>query len=132
MTRRLTALTAAMALLAPAGTGLAAEGNVPVISDLHAHPRTFCAKKSDGCPHPGTRISFRMTTAAKVRAVIRPRFEYQGNLVEFVRRFPKGTNSFRLNDPRLRPGTWRLQLQGTNSVGTGPVAIIHLHVTKHA
>ena len=51
---------------------------------------------------------------------------------EFVRRFPKGTNSFRLNDPRLRPGTWRLQLQGTNSVGTGPIAIIHVHVTKHA
>ena len=120
------ALVAALAFTA---TGLAAS-NVPTVSDLHANPNHFCAKKAEGCPHPGTTISFTVDTAAKVRGVIRPRFDPSGNLVEFVKQFPAGTNRVRLNDSRLRPGTWVLRLQGTNSVGTGGVAVLHVHVVK--
>jgi hypothetical protein len=121
---------ATAAAVAVAATGVAAT-NVPTISNLHANPRTFCAKKSDTCSRPGTTIRFTVSTAAKVRGVIRPRFENTGNLVEFVRRFPKGVNRVRLNDPRLRPGTWVLRLQGTNDVGTGGVAVIHVKVVKN-
>jgi hypothetical protein len=109
--------------------GLAA-GNVPTVSDLHAKPNHFCAKRSDTCTHPGTTLRFTVDTAAKVRAVIRPRFENTGNLVLFVRQFPAGTNRVRINDSRLRPGTWVMRLQATNSVGTGGVAVLHVHVVK--
>jgi hypothetical protein len=120
------ALVAALVL---AATGLAAS-NVPTVSDLHANPNHFCAKKSSSCSHPGTTIRFTVDTAAKVRGVIRPKSEPTGNLVEFNRQFPAGTNRVRLNDTRLKPGTWVLRLQGTNSVGTGGVAILHVHVVK--
>lgn len=120
---------ALVATLAFAATGLAAD-DVPTVSDLHANPRTFCAKKSDGCSNPGTIVRFTVSTAAQVRGVIRPRFENTGNLMEFVKRFPKGTNRVRINDARLRPGTWVLRLQGRNGVGSGGVAVIHLHVVK--
>lgn len=122
-------VVALAAALASAATGLAAD-NVPTVSDLHANPRTFCARKSDGCARPGTTIRFTVSTAATVRGVIRPKFEPTGNLVEFVKRFPAGTNKVRLNDSRLRPGTWVLRLQGRNEVGSGGVALIHLHVVK--
>jgi hypothetical protein len=115
---------------AVAATGVAAT-NVPTVSDLHANPRTFCAKKSDTCSHPGTTLRFTVSTAAKVRAVIRPRFENTGNLVVFVRRFPKGVNRVRINDSRLRPGTWVFRLQGTNDVGSGGVAVLHVKVVKN-
>jgi hypothetical protein len=124
------AAAAAAAMLVAAPAGLAVD-NVPKISDVHANPRTFCAKKSDKCSHPGTTIRFRLSTAAKVRGDIRPRFEYTGSFMEFVKRFPKGVNRVRVNDPRLKPGTWQLRLQGTNSMGSGPIALIHVHVVKH-
>jgi hypothetical protein len=128
---RLAAPAAAIAVaMAWTATALAVT-NVPTVSDLHANPNTFCAKKSDTCSHPGTTISFTVSTAAKVRGVIRPRFEYNGNLVAFVKHFPQGRNHVRLNDPRLTPGTWVLRLQGTNAMGSGGVAVIHLHVVKH-
>ncbi|MFL5782879.1 MAG: hypothetical protein ACJ760_16295 [Thermoleophilaceae bacterium] len=120
------ALVTALALVA---TALAAS-NVPTVKDLHANPNRFCAKRSDGCSHPGTTIRFTVDTAAKVRGVIRPRFEPTGNLVEFNKQFPAGTNHVRVNDTRLRPGTWVLRLQGTNAVGTGGVAVLHVHVVK--
>jgi hypothetical protein len=128
--RRIAALVAtAVAALAVAAGAIAAT-NVPTISNLHANPRTFCAKKSASCSHPGTTVRFTVSTAAKVRGVIRPRFENTGNLVEFTRQFPQGVNRVRINDARLRPGTWVLRLQGTNGQGTGGVAVIHLHVVK--
>jgi hypothetical protein len=113
-----------------AATGLAAS-NVPKISDVHANPRTFCAERSDSCSHPGSTIRFTVSTAAKVRGDIRPRFENTGPLVEFVKRFPKGVNRVGINASRLRPGTWVLRLQGTNDVGSGGIAVIHVHVVKH-
>jgi hypothetical protein len=128
--RRLAAPVVVIAgALAWAATGFAAT-NVPTISDLHASPRTFCAKSSDTCAHPGTSLRFTVDSPAKVRAVIRPRFENTGNLVLFVRRFPKGVNRVRINDSRLRPGTWVIRLQGTNEIGSGGVAVLHVKVVK--
>jgi hypothetical protein len=115
--------------LAFAATGLAAS-NVPTVKDLHANPNHFCAKRSDSCSHPGTTIRFTVDTPAKVRGVIRPKSEPTGNLVEFFKQFPAGTNHVRLNDTRLTPGTWVLRLQGRNSVGSGGVALLHVHVVK--
>ena len=123
-------IVAVAAALACAATGFAAT-NVPTISDLHANPRTFCAKSSDTCTHPGTTLRFTVDSPAKVRGVIRPRFENTGNLVLFVRRFPKGVNRVRINDSRLRPGKWVIRLQGTNEVGTGGVAVINVKVVKN-
>lgn len=124
-------LVALAAGLAGAATVTAQQpSNVPTISNLHANPRTFCAKSSDSCSRPGTTLRFTVSTAAKVRGVIRPRFENTNNLVLFVKRFPKGVNRVRINDSRLRPGTWVIRLQGTNSVGTGGVALIHVKVVR--
>ena len=122
-------VVAAVALLAVAAAAFAAT-NVPTVSDLHARPNTFCAKKSDACSSPGTTLRFTVDSAAKVRGVIRPRFENTGNLVLFVQRFPKGVNRIRINDSRLRPGTWVIRLQGTNEVGSGGVAVLHVKVVK--
>jgi hypothetical protein len=126
-----TPLAGVAATLAWAATGVAAN-NVPIIKDVHANPNRFCAKKSDGCSHPGTTIRFTVSTAAKVRGDIRrQKAPYTGSFVEFVKRFPAGTNRVRINDARLTPGTWVVRLQGTNSVGSGPIALIHVHVVKH-
>jgi hypothetical protein len=123
-------LAAVATALAWTATGLAVT-NVPTISGLHAQPNRFCAKRSESCKHPGTTIRFTVSTAAKVRGDIRPRFKNTGGLVEFVKRFPKGTNSVRIDDGRLTPGTWVVRLQGTNAMGTGGIAVIHVHVVKH-
>jgi hypothetical protein len=120
-------VVAAAVAFAVAATALAAT-NVPTVSDLHANPRIFCAKKSDTCSHPGTTLRFTVDSAAKVRGVIRPRFE---NLVLFVKQFPKGVNRVRIDDSRLRPGTWVIRLQGTNNVGTGGPAVLHVKVVKN-
>ncbi|HKP91641.1 MAG TPA: hypothetical protein VJT75_16865 [Thermoleophilaceae bacterium] len=124
-------LIAVAAVLVWAAIGVAAESNVPTVSSLHANPNTFCAKRSDTCANPGTTLRFTVDTAAKVRGVIRPRFENTGNLVLFVKQFPKGVNRVRINDSRLRPGTWVIRLQATNSVGTGGVAVLHVKVVKN-
>jgi hypothetical protein len=126
-----TPLVVVASALVWSASGLAAPSEVPAISNLHAQPNTFCAKASDSCKHPGTTLRFTVSTAAKVRADARPRFKNTGGLVEFVRRFPQGTNTVRINDARLTPGTWVLRLQGTNAVGTGGIAVIHVHVVKH-
>jgi hypothetical protein len=69
--------------------------------------------------------------ASGVRGDIRPRSAPpRAPFIEFSRRFPAGTNRVRINDPRLKPGTWELCLRGTNSVGTGPVARVHVHVVS--
>ena len=115
--------------LSSAAIAIAAE-NVPTVSNLHANPNTFCAKKSASCSNPGTTLRFTVDRAAKVRGVIRPRFENTGNVVLFVRRFPKGVNRVRIDEPWLRPGTWVIRLQGTNHVGTGGVAVLHVKVVK--
>ena len=125
------AAVALLGVLAWAAIVAAAPSNVPTISNLHAHPRTFCAKKSAKCSHPGTTIRFTVSTAARVRGDIRPRFENRGALIEFDKRFPRGTDHVRLNDSRLTKGTWVVRLQGRNSVGSGGVALIHVHVVNH-
>jgi hypothetical protein len=122
-------IAALVAALGWSATGLAVN-NVPSIKNVHANPNTFCAKKSDACSHPGTTIRFTLSAAAKVRGDIRPRSSNVGPLVEFVRRFPKGTNTARINDRHLTTGTWVVRLQGRNSVGSGPVAQVHVHVVK--
>jgi len=130
--RRLAASVVAIAAGLTGAATVAAQqpSNVPTISNLHANPRAFGARSSDSCSRPGTTLRFTVSTAAKVRGVIRPRFENTGNLVLFVKRFPKGVNRIRINDSRLRPGTWVIRLQGTNSVGTGGVAVIHVKVVR--
>jgi hypothetical protein len=65
-----------------------------------------------------------------VRADIRPRSEYRGSFVQFVRRFGRGHNSIRLSDERLTPGRWTLRLQGTNWIASGGIAVTDVRVAK--
>jgi hypothetical protein len=122
-------VAAVAAAFAVAAVAFAAT-NVPTVSNLHANPNSFCVKSSDACSSPGTTLRFTVDSAAKVRGVIRSRNQNTGNLVLFVRQFPKGVNRVRINDSRLRPGTWVIRLQGTNHVGTGGVAVLHVKVVK--
>ena len=112
--------------------GLAATDNVPTITNLHAKPAKFCAKKTSRCRHPGTVVKFTLDRDAKVRAdVSRRTVPYSSCLVEFVRSFGKGTHSVRLKDSRLTKGRWTLRLQGTNDVGSGGITQIDVRVVKH-
>ena len=104
---------------------------VPTVSHLAAKPSKFCAKKSRSCSHPGTTVRFTLSTAARVRADIRPRSANLGPFVEFVKHFGGGANSIPLKDSRLTPGRWTLRLQGTNHVGSGGPNIVDVHVVKH-
>jgi hypothetical protein len=112
-----------------AGAVLAAT-EVPKVTNLRATPATFCAKKSSGCANPGTTVRFTISTDARVRGDIRPRREYQGSFVEFVKNLHKGANAVRLNDSRLKPGRWTIRVQATNNVGSGPIAVTDVHVVK--
>jgi hypothetical protein len=112
------------------GSGLAADTEVPAITNLKAKPSTFCAKRTQRCTHPGTEIQFTVSTAARVRADIRPRSVNRGPLVEFSKHFPRGHNSVYVKDSRLTPQRWTLRLQGGNSVGNGPIAITDVRVVK--
>jgi hypothetical protein len=124
-------LVIVLVALAGSSVGLAAPTHVPEVTNLKATPSSFCAKKSSTCSHPGTTVTFNVSTAATVRADIRPRFENTSGFVEFVKKFPKGANSIRLNDGRLKRGRWTLRVQATNNVGTGPIAVVDVHVVKH-
>lgn len=119
-----------MGALALAPAVAAAPTQVPTITHLTANPARFCAKRSSTCTHPGTTVSFNVSTAAKVRGDIRPRSSYLGSFVEFVKRFPRGHNAVRLNDNRLTPGRWTIRVQATNSVGSGPIAVVDVRVVK--
>ena len=103
---------------------------VPKVTNLRATPATFCAKKSSKCANPGTTVRFTISTDARVRGDIRPRFEYQGSFVEFVKNLHKGPNAVRLNDSRLKPGRWTIRVQATNNVGSGPIAVTDVRVVK--
>jgi hypothetical protein len=105
--------------------------HVPTVTNLRASPARFCAKRSSTCAQPGTTVKFTISTKARVRVDIRPRFENTSGFVEFVGRRPKGANSVRLNDSRLTKGRWTLRLQGTNDVGSGGITQIDLRVVKH-
>jgi hypothetical protein len=121
--RRIAILLAVLvAGLVLAGSVLAAT-EVPKITNLRATPSTFRAKT-------GTTIRFTVSTNAKVRGDIRPRFENTGSFVEFVKQLHKGANSVRIQDSRLRPGRWTFRVQGTNNVGSGGIAITDVHVVK--
>lgn len=129
--RRPVAAIAGLAVsLVLAAPGYAAPQNVPIASDLHASPNRFCVNRSNVCPHPGTTLSFRISTRAKVRLDVRPgRFNVWG-YTEFDRWFPKGENSLHFTDARLRPGPWRFRIQGRNSVGSGTVAVTTARVVR--
>jgi hypothetical protein len=103
---------------------------VPTVTNLRATPQTFCAKKSSGCANPGTTVRFTISSNAKVRADIRPRFKNTSGYVEFVKQLPKGPNAVRLNDRRLTPGRWTIRVQATNNVGSGPIAVTDVFVVK--
>ena len=117
------------ATLAFSTAGLAAT-EVPKITNLRAKPARFCAKRTSTCQHPGTAVKFTVSTNAKVRCDIRPRFENDGSFVEWVKQLPRGANSVRLQDSRLRPGRWTIRVQATNNVGSGPIAVTDVRVVK--
>jgi hypothetical protein len=124
-------LALVLAGLVWSAAGLAAESEVPAITKLRATPSKFCAKKSKRCHHPGTEVHFKLSTDAKVRGDITPRSENLSAYPEFLKRFKRGSNEIYLKDSRLTPGRWTLRLQGTNSVGTGGIAVTDVHVVKH-
>jgi hypothetical protein len=113
-----------------AGAGLAADQPVPSITNLKATPSKFCAKPTAGCRHPGTEISFTVSSAARVRGDIRPRSVYRAPFVEFVKNFKKGANSIYMKDTRLTPDRWTLRLQGTNTTGSGNITLLDVRVVK--
>jgi hypothetical protein len=108
----------------------AAATQVPSVTNLRATPSKFCTRKSNRCRHPGTTVRFNVSTDAKVRGDVTPRFENVGMFVEFVKHFKRGANSIRLNDKRMTPGRWTLRLQATNNVGSGGIAETDLIVVK--
>jgi hypothetical protein len=109
--------------------GLAAT-EVPKVTNLNARPSTFCAKRTSSCTHPGTTLTFTISTRATVLCDILPRFKNTYGYFEFEKRFPKGTSSIRLNDSRLTRGGWRIRVQARNNVGAGPIAIKDVRVVK--
>ena len=114
----------AFAAVSPAAT------EVPKVTNLRAVPKQFCAKRTSSCQHPGTDVRFTISTNAKVRCDIRPRFENTGSFVEFVKQLKKGPNSVHIQDGRLRRGRWTIRVQATNNVGTGPIAVTDVRVVK--
>jgi len=133
MHRRAGGITAALIGLAVCCAPLAgaADTNVPEVTGLKANPSRFCAKRTSTCHHVGTKVSFTVSTAARVRADIRPRSRNLASFVEFVRHFSKGHHTVTMKDGRLSPDRWTLRLQATNTVGSGPITIIDVHVVKH-
>jgi hypothetical protein len=133
---RLSRRTAAgcVALLVAAGAGAeigtAADTAPPMITKLKASPAKFCARKSRKCAHPGTTVSFTLSTAATVRSNMWQRDRNVGGYAEFSGKFKAGANSARINDSRLTPGRWTIKLWGVNSVAAGNTAIIDVHVVK--
>jgi hypothetical protein len=125
------AILAAAVLAALMWTGaVRAATEVPKITNLRATPSRFCAKRSSTCAHPGTTVKFTISSRARVRCDIRPRFENVPGYVEFVKRLPRGANAVRINDSRLTKGRWTIRVQGTNNVGSGGIAVTDVHVTK--
>ena len=133
MHRAAGAITAALIGLAVCCVSLAgaAPTTVPEVTNLKAKPSRFCAKRTSTCHHAGTKVSFTVSTGARVRADMRPRSRNVGPLVEFVRHFSKGHHTVTMKDSRLTPDRWTLRLQATNTVGSGPITIIDVHVVKH-
>jgi hypothetical protein len=118
------------ALLAVTAVYAYAADNVPKMISSSATPVRFCAKPSDACSRTGTTIHFRISTPAKVIADARPRKSNIWGFKLFVRRFPGGRNSVRINDSRFTTGRWTIKLQGVNSVGAGGPANIDVQVIK--
>jgi hypothetical protein len=129
--RRVALVVVIVLALAVIAVARAAPTQVPETTNLKAQPGTFCVHRAQGCSNPGTKITFQISTAAKVNADIRPRSSNLASYVEFHRKsFPAGKNSFRLADTRLSPGRWTLKLQAINHVGAGTTAILTVHVVK--
>jgi hypothetical protein len=112
------------------GAFASAAGTVPTVSNPSFSPKKFCAKRSKHCHHPGTELSFTLSSPATVRGDIRPRYYYAGSFVEFVKRFPAGRNEIYIRDSRLKPGTWTMRIQPTNDVGSGGIAVADVKVVK--
>jgi hypothetical protein len=127
---RITFAIVAAVLAATAAIAHAAATNVTQITNLSASPKRFCAKASDSCAGSGTTIRFRIGTPAKVLGHIRPRKNLKGGYRVVARRFPAGTNTFRITETRLTTGRWTINLQAVNSVGAGPPATLDVQVVK--
>ena len=128
-TRLATAVFAAvLALAVPA---VAAGGGVPKITHLKASPKKFCVKSTSRCHHPGTHLSFQLSSDARVRGDIRPRNFLVGPTMEFDKKFSAGSHRIYFNDKSLHGGAWVIRLQGMNKVGSGGVATVTVHIRDH-
>ena len=123
-------LAAVTALLAVTAVVAHAADNVISPTNVSASPSRFCAKASDSCAGTGTTIRFRIATPAKVMGHIRPRKNLKAGYTVVNRKFPAGTNTFRIANSRLTPGRWTVNLQAVNSVGAGGPTNIDVHVIK--
>lgn len=126
---RITLAVVAAALTATAVAAYAAD-DVPMLTNLTATPKRFCAKTSDTCRNPGTTIRFKLSRPAKVLGDIRPRSQNIGGYPEIKRKFPAGANSVRINDSRLTPGRWTLKMQPISSVGANGPTLLTVRVIK--
>ena len=104
---------------------------VPKLSHVSAKPTRFCARKTSTCRHARTKVSFTVSTNARVVGDMRPRSRFVGSLIEFRRNFKRGPNSVYIHDTRLTPDRWTIRLQATNTVGGGPIKLIDVRVVKH-
>lgn len=128
---RIACLTAALTLAAGVvAVASAAPTHVPELTNLRATPGRFCVATGGSCTHAGTIVRFHITTAARVIADIRPRFNNLHGYLMFERHFPAGDNAVQFNNAKLTPGKWRIHAQGVNSVGAGTVDVVDVHVVK--
>jgi plastocyanin len=86
----------------------------PRLSAARLSPRRFCTNRSGGCAHPGTRLTFRLSERATVRAMV-----LSGRHTVKRLRFGgrKGANSFRYSGRGLAPGSYRMKLAATDLAG---------------
>lgn len=126
-----TLVAAVAASLLWSSSGIAAD-NVPIVSNLKAHPKRFCAKRTSSCRHVGTKVTFDITTRAHVRIDVVPRSgPPRWGMLEVNRSFPAGSNMVHIRDSRLTPGPWEIRIQGRNHVGSGPIQTTIVRVVKH-
>ena len=87
----------------------------PTISSLRARPSALCTNRSRRCRSSGTRLTFRLSEAAKVEGTIRGRVVLRAD-------GKAGANSVRYRARGLRPGRHRLSLVATDAAGNRSAA----------
>jgi plastocyanin len=97
------------------GSGVAPPDTVPpTLSGARLSPTRLCTKRSASCPHPGTKLTFRLSEKATVRARVLSgrhtvkRLRFSGR---------KGRNSFRYSGRGLAPGRYGMKLTATDPAG---------------